>query len=165
MGKFNQKVVQIERPDDFKINVIVGMSHFIKTVEDIYESLINVNSDIKFGLAFCEASGDKLIRTCGTSDDMIKLAVDNAKKIGAGHSFVLFLDGSFPINIMDSLKKTRELVTLYCATANPLQVIVAETNQGRGITGVIDGGSPKGVEKEDDIENRRKLLRDLGYKK
>jgi hypothetical protein len=164
MAKLDFEVVEIERPDDFKVNVIIGTSHFIKTVEDVHEALVAVNPDISFGLAFCEASGDRLIRTTGTDDEMVDWAIKNADAIGAGHSFVLFLDGTFPINIMDSLRKVREIVTLYCATANPLEVVVAETDQGRGIMGVIDGQSPVGVETQEKVEERQKLLRELGYK-
>lgn len=161
----NIKAIQIERPEKFDLNIIIGMSHFIKTVEDVYEAVTNVNPEIKFGLAFCEASGPRLIRTTGTDKNLIELAVKNAKKIGAGHSFVLILDGTFPINIMQSLRTVPEIVSLFCATANPLQVLVVETEQGRGIVGVIDGGSPLDIETDKDIEERKKLLREvLGYK-
>ena len=164
MAELKLEVVQIERPDDFKVNLILGMSHFIKTVEDIHEAIANVNPSIKFGLAFCEASGDKLIRTTGTDKEMIELAVKNAKKIRAGHCFVLFINGTFPINIMHSLRNVPELVNIYCATANPVQVIVAETSQGRGILGVIDGENKGAVETDKDIKARKELVRALGYK-
>lgn len=158
-------LVQIERPDKFDLNIVIGMSHFIKTVEDIYEAIANVNPRIKFGLAFCEASGPRLIRTTGTDKNLIKLAVKNAEKIGAGHSFVLMLDETFPVNIMHSLRTVPEIVSIFCATSNPLQVIVGESEQGRGILGVIDGGTPLGVETKKDVDDRKKLLREgLGYK-
>ena len=157
-------VVPITRPDDFKVNLILGMSHFIKTVEDIHEALMNAHPDIKFGLAFCEASGDKLIRTTGTDKDMIQLAILNAQNLKAGHSFVLFLKDTFPINIMHALRTVPEIVNIYCATANPVQVILAETNQGRGILGVIDGSNSGKVEDAKAKKWRKDFLRQLGYK-
>lgn len=165
MNDLSIKVIQIERPDKFDLNIIIGMSHFIKTVEDIHESIANVNPKIKFGLAFCEASGPRLIRTAGTDKKLVELAVKNAKAIGVGHSFVLILDETFPVNIMQSLRTVPEIVNIYCATSNPVQVVVGESKQGKGILGVIDGGAPLGVETEKDIEDRKKLLREiLGYK-
>lgn len=158
-------LIDIKRPEDYKVNVIIGTAHFIKTVEDIYEAICNVNPNIRFGLAFCEASGPRLIRTIGTNQEMIDFALVNAQKIGAGHSFVLFLDQTFPINIMSSLRNVPEILNIFCATSNPLQVIVAQTVQGRGIMGIIDGGSPVGVEEPKDIKDRYDLLRKLGYKK
>lgn len=159
------EIVQVNRPtDDMSLNIIIGTSHFIKTVEDIHEALVNTNPQIIFGLAFCEASGPRLIRTTGTDDAMIKLALTNVQKIAAGHSFVLVLKDTFPVNIMQALRSVPEIVNLFCATANPLQVIVAESKQGRGIIGVIDGGSPKGVESDKDVKDRKKFLRDIGYK-
>ncbi len=165
MEKINLQVVQIERPDKFDLNIIIGMSHFIKTVEDIYEAITNVNPKIKFGLAFCEASGPRLIRTCGTDKKLIDLALKNAQKIGAGHSFILILDETFPVNIMHSLRTVPEIINIFCATSNPLQVIVGESEQGRGILGIIDGGLPLGVETNKDVKERKKLLREvLRYK-
>lgn len=157
-------IIEVKRPDDFRINVIVGMSHFIKTVEDVYEALMNINPSVKFGLAFCEASGSRLIRTTGTDKEMIGYATRNAQKISAGHSFILFLNNTFPINVMSALKNVPEVCHIFCATSNPLQIIVSETDQGRGIMGVIDGGSPYGVETAEDIKKRYELLRELGYK-
>jgi adenosine/AMP kinase len=155
--------VKVEKP--LEINFILGQSHFIKTVEDIHEVLVSSVPGIKFGLAFCEASGKCLIRTTGNDDDMVKLATDNALSIGAGHSFILFLaDGFFPINILNAIKTVPEVCRIFCATANPTEVIVAESEQGRGILGVIDGASPVGVEDEEDIEWRRGFLRTIGYK-
>lgn len=159
------ELIQIKRPDDFKVNVIIGMSHFMKTVSDIYEAIANVNSSIKFGVAFCEASDKKRIMFDGTDKRMIDLAIYNAKKIGAGHSFIIFLDGTFPINIMQNLRTVPEITTIYCASSNPLQVVVAKTNQGRGIMGVIDGGEPAVVENEKDKKERIDILKKLGYKK
>jgi len=157
-------VIDVERPDDFRVNVIIGMSHFIKTVEDIYEALLNVNPTIKFGLAFCEASGSRLIRTTGTDKEMIGFATRNAKKIAAGHSFVLFLNNTFPVSILGVLKNVPEVCHIFCATSNPLQILVGTTDQGNGIVGVVDGGSPYGVEGVNDIIKRYELLRELGYK-
>jgi len=156
------KVVQIEKPND--INFILGHSHFIKTVEDLYETIVGSVPNIKFGLAFCEASDPYLIRYAGTDKEMIDLAIKNAKNIGAGHSFIVFLKNAFPINILNAIKNVQEICRIFTATANPTQVIIAETDQGRGILGVIDGGSPKGIEKEEDIKHRKELLRNFGYK-
>lgn len=158
-----QHLVTIQKPED--INFILGQTHFIKTVEDLYEALVSSVPGIKFGLAFCEASGHCLIRFEGTDDEMIKLAVDNAKAIGAGHSFIIFLKNAYPINVMNAVKNCPEVCRIFCATANPCQVVVAETEQGRGILGVIDGFSPKGVEEEAGVAWRKELLRKIGYKK
>jgi len=158
------QIVQVVKPENFKINVIIGMSHFIKSVEDISEAVLNSHPDAKFGLAFCEASGKQLIRTFGTSKKMLDLAIENAKLIGTGHSFILFLNGIFPINIIHSLRTVPEILNIYCATSNPVQVIICETEQGRGIIGVIDGGSPKGVETSTDKVARHTFLREIGYK-
>ena len=156
-------LVKIEKPEE--INFILGQSHFIKTVEDIHEAMITYVPGIKFGLAFCEASGKCLIRTTGTNDDMVNLAVENAKAIGAGHSFILFLgDGFFPINVLNALKGVPEVCRIFCATANPTEVIIAESDQGRGILGVIDGYPPAGVEGDEDISWRKGFLRMIGYK-
>lgn len=157
------KLVAIEKSEE--INFILGQSHFIKTVEDIHETLVASVPGIKFGLAFCESSGKCLIRWTGTDDEMIELARKNALAIGAGHSFILFLgEGFYPINILKNVQAVPEVCRIYCATANPAQVIVAESEQGRGILGVIDGFSPKGIEGEEDIAWRKSFLRMIGYK-
>ncbi|GAB4504985.1 MAG: adenosine-specific kinase [Anaerolineales bacterium] len=157
------KLIQIEKPED--INFILGQSHFIKTVEDIHEALVTSVPGIKFGLAFCEASGDCLIRWSGTDEAMLDLARKNAQAIGAGHSFILFLgEGFYPVNVLNAIKAVPEVTHIFCATANPTQVIAAESEQGRGILGVIDGFSPKGVEDEKGIAWRKDFLRMIGYK-
>ncbi len=156
------KVITIEKPDE--INFILGQSHFIKTVEDIHEAMVQTVPEIRFGLAFCEASGPRLIRYTGTEESLIELAKRNAMKIGAGHSFILFLKNAFPINVMPVLKNLPEICRIFCATANTTQVIIAESDQGRGILGVIDGNSPLDVEGEDDIIKRKEFLRNIGYK-
>ena len=163
MTKLNQHIVPIIKPED--VNFILGQTHFIKTVEDLYEILVSAVPGIKFGLAFCEASGACLIRSEGTDDEMVKLAVDNAKAIGAGHSFIIFLKDAYPINVLNAVKNCPEVCRIFCATANPCQVIVAESEQGRGILGVIDGSSPKGVEDEAGKTWRKELLRKIGYKR
>lgn len=157
------QVVPIEKPE--AINFILGQSHFIKTVEDIHEGLVSSVPRIKFGLAFCEASGNCLIRWTGTDEEMIGLATRNAQAIGAGHSFILFLgEGFFPINVLNTIKNVPEVARIFCATANPTEVLVAQTQQGRGILGVVDGSSPKGVEDEAGIAWRKDFLRMIGYK-
>jgi uncharacterized protein len=157
------QTVKIEKPED--TNFILGQSHFIKTVEDIHEALVNTVPGIKFGLAFCEASGKCLIRWTGTDDALIELATKNAQAIGAGHSFILFLgEGYFPINILNVIKNVPEVARIFCATANPTEVLVAQTAQGRGILGVVDGFSPKGIEDEEGITWRKDFLRMIGYK-
>jgi hypothetical protein len=157
------QLVTIQKPDN--INFILGQSHFIKTVEDIHETLVNAVPGIKFGLAFCEASGECLIRWSGTDDAMLALAKQNALALSAGHSFILFLgEGFFPINVVNSIKQVPEVVRIFCATANPTQVIIAESEQGRGIMGVIDGFKSKGIEDETGIAWRKGLLRKFGYK-
>ncbi len=157
------KTVQIEKPET--INFILGQSHFIKSVEDIHEALVTAVPGIKFGLAFCEASGKCLIRWTGTDQDMIDLATQNAQAIAAGHTFILFLgDGYFPINVLKAVQRVPEVCGIFCATANPTEVIIAETEQGRGILGVVDGFVPKGVEGEEDIAWRKNFLRQIGYK-
>lgn len=159
----NLTSVPIEKPDD--TNFILGQSHFIKTVEDIYEAMVNAVPGIRFGLAFCEASGKCLVRTAGTDADMLDLAQRNALAIGAGHSFIIFLgDGYYPINVLNAIKNVPEVCHIFCATANPVQVIIAESDLGRGILGVIDGSSPLGVEVEEDIAWRKSFLRMIGYK-
>lgn len=155
--------VAIEKPEE--INFILGQSHFIKTVEDIHEALVNSVPDIQFGLAFCEASGKCLLRTTGTNPAMIELAQKNALAIGAGHSFILFLGaGFYPINILNAVKNIPEVCHIFCATANPTEVIIAQRDLGRGILGVIDGESPKGVEDEAEVAWRKNFLRMIGYK-
>jgi len=154
--------VPIEKPTE--VNFILAQSHFIKTVEDCYETLVEAIPEIKFGLAFCEASGLKKIRKAGTDKNMIELAVKNAEKVGAGHSLFIFLKNVFPINVLNRIKNLSEVVNIYCATANPVEVIVVETSNGRGIMGVIDGGSPDGVESEKEEKERKEFLRKIGYK-
>lgn len=155
--------IQIAKPE--AINVILGQSHFIKTVEDIHEALINTVPGIQFGLAFCEASGKCLVRWSGTNPEMIELAQQNAQTLGAGHTFILFLgEGFYPVNVLNALKQVPEVCRIFCATANPVEVIVAQTAQGRGVLGVIDGASPQGIEGEDDIAWRKGFLRAIGYK-
>ena len=157
------EVVAIEKPET--INFVLGQTHFIKTVEDIHETLVTHVPGIKFGLAFCEASGKCLIRWTGTDDEMVELAKTNASAIGAGHTFILFLgEGFYPINVLNALKMVPEVCRIFCATANPTQVLVAEAEQGRGVLGVVDGFSPKGVEGEEDIAWRKGFLRTIGYK-
>ncbi len=157
------KTIKIEKPEP--INFILGQSHFIKTVEDMHETLVTSVPGIKFGLAFCEASGACLVRWSGTDEAMIELAKSNALAIGAGHSFILFLaDGFYPINVLNAIKSIPEVARVFCATANPTEVLVAETEQGRGILGVVDGFSPKGVEEQEGITWRKNFLRMIGYK-
>ena len=155
--------IKIEKPED--INFVLGQSHFIKTIEDVHEALVTTVPGIKFGLAFCEASGKCLVRWSGTDDKMIALAKENALNLSAGHCFILFLgEGFFPINILQTLQRVPEIVSIFCATANPTEVIVADTGTGRGILGVVDGFKPKGVEDEGDIAWRKGFLRTIGYK-
>lgn len=157
------KIVAVEKPDD--VNIVIGQSHFIKTVEDVDEVLVTAVPGIKFGFAFCESSGKRLVRWTGTDPAMIDLAKQAAQALGAGHSFVLCLgSGYYPINVLPVLRSVPEIVGFYCATANPVQVIVAETEAGRGIMGVIDGGTPLGVEGDEDIAWRKDFLRKIGYK-
>jgi adenosine/AMP kinase len=157
------KVVPIEKPDE--INFVLGQSHFIKTVEDIHEAMVNAVPGIRFGLAFCESSGEALVRWTGTDEDMIELAKKNALALSAGHSFILFLGpGFYPLNVLNSLKSVPEVCRIFCATANPTQVILAETEQGRGILGVVDGVRTQGVEDEEGINWRKGFLRMIGYK-
>ncbi|MEA3255502.1 MAG: adenosine-specific kinase [Candidatus Altiarchaeota archaeon] len=157
------KSVDIEKPPE--VNLILGQSHFIKTVEDLYEVLITAVPRIEFGLAFCEASGDLLVRIDGTDKGMMDLAAKNAERIAAGHSFIIFLKNAFPINVLNAVKNVPEVCRIYAATANPLQVIIAETERGRGILGVIDGKIPVGVESLDQMKERKDFLRRIGYKK
>jgi hypothetical protein len=156
------KTERLTFPED--CNIIVGQSHFIKTIEDVYEIMVGSTPNGKFGVAFCEASGHCLIRKAGNDEEMIASAVDNAGKIAAGHSFVVVMKGVFPINVLNAIKGCQEVCRIFCATANPVDLIIAQNELGRGIMGVIDGFSPKGVESEKDIEERKKLLRKFGYK-
>lgn len=159
----NLTSVKIEKPDE--INFILGQSHFIKTVEDVHEALVNAVPGIKFGVAFCEASGKCLVRWSGTDDAMLDLARRNALAIGAGHSFIIFLgDGFYPVNVLNAVKNVPEVCRIFCATANPVDVLVAETDLGRGILGVVDGAAPLGIEAEEDIAWRKGFLRMIGYK-
>ena len=157
------QVIEIENPNS--LNLILGQSHFIKTVEDVHEALVTAVPGIQFGLAFCEASGHTLVRASGNDDALVDLAKKNALALSAGHSFIVFLGaGFFPINVLRAIKNVPEVVNIFCATANPTEVIVAETEQGRGILGVIDGFKPKGVEDEAGVAWRKELLRKFGYK-
>lgn len=156
------KTVPIQRPDG--CNVVLGQSHFIKTVEDLHETLVTSVPGIRFGLAFCEASGPCLVRHSGTDPELEKLAADNALAVAAGHSFIIILRNVFPINILNAVKACPEVCSIFCATANPVQVVVAESGTGRAILGVIDGDKPKGVESESDIADRKAFLRKTGYK-
>jgi hypothetical protein len=155
--------VRIDKPET--TNFILGQTHFIKTVEDVHEALVGAVPGIKFGLAFCEASGACLVRCSGTDAALLELAKKNALALAAGHTFIVFLgDGFFPVNVLNALKMVPEVCRIFCATANPAEVVIAQTDQGRGILGVVDGASPKGVEAEADVAWRRNLLRQIGYK-
>jgi uncharacterized protein len=154
--------VRIDKPDE--VNLILGQSHFIKTVEDLYEALVGSVPGLRFGLAFCESSGPCLVRWAGNDDELVKLAQENARAIGAGHSFVVFLREGFPINVLNAVKIVPEVCRIFCATANPVEVVVGQTEQGRAILGVVDGSSPLGVETDTDIAERKELLRRFGYK-
>ncbi len=156
------KAVKIDIPEG--ANLILGQTHFIKTVEDLYEIMVGTSSQVKFGIAFCEASGECLIRIAGNDQTLQKQAIANAKALGAGHSFIILLQEAYPINFLNAIKQCPEVCQIYCATANPVEVIIAETEQGRGILGVVDGYSPQGVETETDIQARKNLLRRFGYK-
>jgi adenosine/AMP kinase len=156
------KIVAIEKPDD--MNFILGQSHFIKTVEDIHEALVTTVPGIKFGLAFNESSGPALVRASGTDPDLVQLATKNALALSAGHAFIIMLGNAYPINVLNTLKMVPEVCRIFCATANPVQVIVAETEEGRGILGVVDGVKTKGVETEEDVKKRKDFLRAIGYK-
>jgi adenosine/AMP kinase len=155
-------VVPIDNPE--ALNVIVGQSHFIKTVEDLHEALVGVSPHIRFGLAFCEASGPRLVRWSGNDGALIELASKNALAIGAGHCFVVFLKEAFPLNVLNTIKQVPEVCRIFCATANPLSVVVADIGEGRAVLGVVDGAGPLGVETEEDVAERKKLLRSIGYK-
>ena len=157
------ELVAITKP--VNVNLVLGQSHFIKTVEDIHEALVGAVPGIRFGLAFCEASGACLVRSSGTEAALVTLAEENALAIAAGHSFIVFLgEGAYPVKVLNAITSVPEVCRIYCATANPVQVVLAQTEQGRGIMGVIDGASPRGVESPDDVAWRKGLLRDIGYK-
>ena len=156
------KTVRIDKPAD--INFILGQSHFIKTVEDLHEAAVSSAPGIKFGIAFCEASGDCLVRWSGNDEEMTELARKNASAIGAGHTFIIFMKDAFPINILGVVRNVPEVCTIFCATANPVEVVIAENDQGRGIMGVIDGEKPKGIEDDEGKAWRHSILRKFGYK-
>jgi len=156
------KTVQVKKPED--VNIVIGQAHFIKTVEDLYETLKACSLSIKFGLAFCESSAKALIRAEGNDKALKETAIENAKNIGAGHSFFVAMREAFPINALNAIKEVSEVCGIYCATANPVEVIIAETDKGRGILGVVDGIAPRGVEADEDIKERREFLRKIGYK-
>ena len=156
------KIIKIEKPEE--MNMILGHSHFIKTVEDIYEAMVNAVPGAKFGLAFCEASGPCLVRCTGTDEELVELAKKNAFNLAAGHSFILFMKDMFPVNVLNSLKNVPEVCRIFCATANPVEVLIVETELGRGIVGVVDGFLSKGIETETDIQHRKEFLRTIGYK-
>lgn len=156
------KLVKIEKPED--MNFILGQAHFIKTVEDIHEAIVTTAPHLKFGLAFCESSGPALVRFSGNDEKLVELATKNALNIAAGHSFIIFMENGYPVNILNSLKNVPEVCGIFCATANPVEVIIAETETGRGILGVIDGVKTKAVEREEDIKYRQDFLRKIGYK-
>ena len=166
MGDMELKTVEIEKPEE--MNFILGQTHFIKSVEDLYEAMVNSVPNAKFGIAFCEASGSCKIRSAGNDPDLKKLAEKNAANIGAGHTFIIFMKDCFPLNVLNSIKNIPEVCSIFCATANPTKVVIAESEQGdetgRGILGVIDGFVPKGVENKEELAWRKKFLRDIGYK-
>lgn len=156
------KLVQIKKPEN--LNMVLGQSHFIKSVEDLHEAMVQAGGNIKFGISFLEASGPCLVRTTGNDPDLIQLAEENALLLGTGHAFIIFMENGFPINVLNNIKMVPEVVNIFCATANEVQVVVAETEQGRGIMGVIDGNLPKGVEGPEDVKERHSFLRKIGYK-
>ena len=161
-GAVSFEVVSVEKPAE--VNVIIGQAHFIKTVEDLHEALAGVSPHLRFGLAFCEASAARLVRRSGNDDELTALATANALAISAGHVFVITLREGFPVNVLNPLKSVPEVCTILCATANPVDVLVAASDRGRGVIGVIDGSPPVGVETDADAADRRRLLRDIGYK-
>jgi adenosine/AMP kinase len=163
VNQMELKAIEIARPAA-DVNVIVGQAHFIKTVEDLHEAMVGVSSSLRFGLAFCEASGPRLVRRTGNDPELVELATRNALAIAAGHCFVIFLRDGFPVNILNPVKAVPEVCTIYCATANPVDILVAVTPRGRGIVGVVDGQAPLGVETDRDVADRRDLLRAIGYK-
>lgn len=161
-GAVSLEVIEVDRPDD--TNVIIGQAHFIKTVDDVHEALAGAGPQLRFGVAFCEASQARLVRRSGNDEALVTLAAENALRIGAGHSFIVLLRAGFPISVLNQLKSVPEVCTIFCATANPVAVLVAVHALGRGIAGVIDGAPPAGIETAADVAARRSLLRDLGYK-
>ena len=156
------KLIPIDKPPD--MNFILGQSHFIKTVEDLYEAIVSTNPAMKFGIAFCESSEPALVRYIGNDKKLIEIAQKNAMNLSSGHAFIIFIEGGFPVNILNTIKNVSEVCTIFCATANPVEVIIAESEQGRGIMGVIDGVKTKGIETEADIQHRKEFLRKIGYK-
>ncbi len=156
------KLVPLSVPSE--CNIILGQSHFIKTVEDLHEIIVGISAEVKFGLAFCEASADCLVRVSGNDPNLQKIASENALALGAGHSFIILLEGAYPINFLNAIKQCQEVCRIYCATANRVEVIVVQTELGRGILGVVDGVSPRGIETAEDIKKRSQLLRKIGYK-
>ena len=162
VSRMELKVVKMETPGD--CNLILGQSHFIKTVEDLYEAMASSTPTVKFGLAFCESSGDRLVRFEGNDEELKEKVAENALRLGCGHSFVILMKEAFPINVLNQIKAVPEVCTIHAATANPLEVIVAETEQGRGVLGVVDGEKPLGVEDEEGIAWRTEFLRKIGYK-
>ncbi|MEM0084609.1 MAG: adenosine-specific kinase [Candidatus Methanomethylicia archaeon] len=157
------EIVNLNVPEG--CNIILGQSHFIKTVEDLYEAMMNSTPNVKFGIAFCESSGPRLIRHDGNDEELRKIAIENALKLSAGHCFIIVMRNAYPINVLDRVKAVPEVVNIYCATANPVQVIIGETDQGRAILGIVDGGKSLGVEDEKGIEERKRFLRSIGYKR
>jgi adenosine/AMP kinase len=162
MAEVELHLVAIDKPAD--LNMVLGQAHFIKTVEDLHEAFVGTASALRFGIAFCESSGPQLVRRTGNDPELVELAVRNALAVGAGHSFIAFLRDGFPVNVLNQIKHVPEICGIYCATANSVQVVVGETSLGRGILGVIDGGSPLGVENDADVADRKRLLREIGYK-
>jgi len=162
-NSFRTKIIDIEIPEG--CNIIFGQSHFVKTVEDMYETLVTASMSIKFGVAFCEASQKRFVRFDGNDNELIKGACKAADDVGAGHTFFIYMKDAFPINVLNRVKNVEEVCRIFCATANPLQVIIAESSQGRGVLGVIDGESPLGIETIDDQNERKKFLRNIGYKR
>jgi adenosine/AMP kinase len=154
--------IRIDKPDD--VNVIVGQSHFIKTVEDLHEALAQASAQLRFGIAFCESSGPRLVRRSGNDAELVEMATRNASAVGAGHHFQVMLRGGFPVSVLNAIKMVPEVCSIHCATANPVEVLVAVTPGGRGIVGVVDGGAPLGVESDADVSERKQLLRRFGYK-
>jgi uncharacterized protein len=155
-------IVPVENPGN--LNVIVGQSHFIKTVEDLHEALVNSSPGLRFGIAFCEASGKRLVRTSGNDEELVALATRNAEAVGAGHTFFVFLKEGFPVNVLRAISAVPEVCSIFCATANPVEIVIGESSLGRGVLGVIDGETPLGVETSEDVAERKALLRAIGYK-
>jgi len=164
VGDMELKFESVDIVKDEEINFILGQSHFVKTVEDLYEAMVNSVPGAKFGLAFCEASMHRLIRSAGTDEDLVELAKKNALAIGAGHFFIIMMRGCYPINVLNAIRAVPEVCTVFCASANPTSVIIADNGKGRGIMGVIDGEKPAGIETEEDVKARKELLRKFGYK-